>query len=847
MNVRATIDEPRGRLVGGLLAASGLVLLLLLAFQLWLSHGDQVNATEVSTRNLAALFTARLETSLRRTDADLRALSFEIPLAALTQKAVPRYAREVGARLDGRLFNTDEMAGFRVHDVNGDTLYRSASDPLPRSNISQQAYFRRLRDEPLAGVVFSEVLTGRGSGRPMLVMARALRGARGDFLGTVHGLIDLEYYRQQFQALDLGAQGVVALRRSDNHTQLVRWPDLPDATNQPLAPDHPIVKRLATGERAVTLHFAAADDPVRRIVGIEQTANYPFYFAVSFGEDEVLTGWRRQAVVVGISALLLLALFGTLLVRLWRMRRREATMLRTLAQSEAQLRALAEMVPVGICHINLHGRYTYVNERHLELTGRRRDELLGKHWSDSFHPDDRVSIQRSWAQEGEPGKSFIREYRFIRPDGQLTHVLGELRTETGSDGRARGYLLAQTDITRRKEIEAELLVAKHQAEGANLAKTRFLTAASHDLRQPIQAINLFRDALGRTDLSEEQKTISNFLAMSVHSLGELLYSLLDISKLDSGQFMPQMKVVSVEELFTEVDAVFSPLALEKGLRFKLFYPLKGLFLTTDPGILFSVLRNLIDNAFKYTRVGGVLVGVRLRADQALIQVWDTGIGIDPSYREQVFDACFQVHDRGPDRTKGLGLGLSIAKRMAQLLGGELGFRSRPGWGSVFELSLPLADQPALVNPSTAGAEQPAGRSAPDEALVARLRGWQVVVVEDDPLVAKSIELALQNLEIRVRIFKSAERALAWPAIVGADFYLSDFTLPGVDGVQLLDAIAQRSPTPIKAALMTGETLPKHVELMDSSRWTVLVKPVGLSSLLDVMSRASLAGDDRSDA
>lgn len=832
--MNAKRGKSRSWMSGGLLAGAALVLLLL-AFQLGLSYEDKVSAAEISTRNLAAIFEARLEATLRRTDADLHALSNEIPLAALSQKAVPRYAQQVNASLDGRLFNIDEMAGFRVYDANGDALYSSGSDHVLRVNVSDRAYFRQLRADPAAGLLFSEVVTGRGNGRQMLAIVRALRDPQGNFMGIVHGMIELDYYRQQFEALNLGAQGIAALRRRDNHAQLVRWPDRPADINKPLASDHPVVKRLLTGATAVTLHYAVAGDPIVRIMGIQPLQNYPFYFAVGVGRDDVLAGWRQQAMVVGISTLLLLGLFGTLLLRLWRMRLREVSMLSTLARSEAQFRALAEMVPVGICHIDLGGKYTYVNERHLELTGRSRDELLGKDWSNSFHPDDRTSIHKSWKKEGKGGMAFVREYRFVRPDGQLTHVLGEVRTENDSDGKVRGYIIAQTDITRRKEIEAELLVAKQRAESSSLAKTRFLAAASHDLRQPIQAINLFRDALDRTDLSEEQKTISNFLSLSVHSLGELLYALLDIAKLDAGHFRPQLKVVSVDELFKAVDAEFSPLALEKGLRFKLFYPLKGLQLMTDPATLLSILRNLIDNAFKYTRSGGVLVGVRQRAGRAIVQVWDTGIGIEPHHGEQVFDECFQVNDSVHDRTRGLGLGLSIARRMARLLGGEVIFHSRPGRGTVFELSLPLAAGPALRDAGAPAPEPLAGGALCPPAY--RLPGWRVVVIEDDPMVAKSIELALEKHGGEITTFASAELALAWPKLLDADFYLSDFTLPGLNGLQLLDAIAQRSTTPIKAALMTGETLPERLGQMNASGWTVLVKPVGLSALLAAMTPA----------
>ena len=208
----------------GLLAGALLVLLSLPAFQLGLSYQDQVRSAEVSTRNLAAIFDARLDATLRRTDADLQALVSELPAAALSRQAVARYAKTVNADLDSRLFNRDELAGYRVHDAQGDSLYASGSAKAKRVNIADRAYFQQLRDDPRAGLVFSEVVVRRSTGRPVLVVARALRDRQGKFLGVVNGLIELEYYRSQFKALDLGMQGSAALRRSDSHALVVRVP-----------------------------------------------------------------------------------------------------------------------------------------------------------------------------------------------------------------------------------------------------------------------------------------------------------------------------------------------------------------------------------------------------------------------------------------------------------------------------------------------------------------------------------------------------------------------------------------------------------------------------------------------
>jgi PAS domain S-box-containing protein len=832
-----------GRLPGGVLLVALMILLLLLACQLWLSYRDQIRTAETGMHNFAAIFEARLDATLRRNDADLETLSHDIPIAAVRRSAVASYAAEVNARLDDRLFNAEEMSGYRVHDASGEMLYTSDAAGTQRVNIADRPYFRQLRDGLASGSVFSDVVADRGSGRQVLVIARALRDEDGRFLGVISGLLRLAYYAQHFRSLDLGEHGFVALRRRDDHALIVRWPESPGEPNQTLAPSHPIVSRMAAGAGVLTLLYHAEGDGIARIVGVRTMQNYPFYFAVGVGRNEVLSGWYVQAGVVGVSALLLLGLLGVLFGRLWRMRIREAGILGTLAQSELKFRELAQMVPVGICHLDQDGIYTYVNDRHLAMTGRRRSELLGSAWSDFVHPDDRSKLMGVRAAGGGAGQPFVCEYRLLRPDGQTMHVIGDVTMETAPDGGVLGYIVAQTDITRRKDAEAQLLVAKQQAESANITKTRFLAAASHDLRQPIQAISLFSDALGRTELNAEQKTLTRFLSMSVRSLGELLYALLDISKLDAGLVRPQMKAVPVEEVFMTIDEEFSTLARQQNLRFKLFYPFKELCLLTDQGLLLSVLRNLIDNAFKYTKSGGVLVGARKRSGDAVIQVWDTGIGIEAKYGEKVFDECFQIDNPLQDRTKGLGIGLSIARRMAGLLRGSVTFRSRPGRGTVFEIVLPLAAAPESAGRKALPVPQADGVS--DDSGV-DLRGWRVVVVEDDPVVAKSIELLLQAMAVSVSVFTSAESALDSPDIMAADFYISDFSLPGINGLQLLDTIQQRSPLPIDAVLLTGETSPERIRLATSSRWRVLFKPAELAQLMDVMSKSERASERTSE-
>jgi PAS domain S-box-containing protein len=833
----AARDIIDNRLFWWLLAMAMITLLLLLGWQLGISYRNQIKTAEINTHNIASILDARLDVTLRHIDADLKIIASAIPEAALNQKAVPRFAAEINSNLDGRMFDLEEMAGYRIHDANGDTLYSSDSANTARVNIADREYFKLLREDHGAGLVFSDAVIGRSNGKPVMVVLRGLRNPQGEFLGIVHGMINLEYYSTQFKTLKLGAQGIVALRRSDTHAMVVRYPEQSGQLNQPLAPDHPVVAQMASGMRSVTLHYMVPPESIPRIMGIEKMQNFPFYFAVGVGKDEVLAGWRQQVKVVVVVTLLLFGLVGLLLFRLRLMRQREAGMLSTLAKSESRFRELAQMVPVGICHFDAQGKYTYVNDRHVAITGSSREELLGQDWYRFVHSEDSAKLRLAWECAANSGSAFVYEYRYAHADGLLRHVQGEVQTDVDSDGRVVGYIAAVTDITLRKQAEAELIVAKQEAESANLAKTRFLAAASHDLRQPIQAINLFRDALVQTDLSAEQKTISGFLSKSVQSLGDLLYSLLDISKLDAGQIRPRLIKVNVEDLFKVIDAEFSTLARQKNLRFKLYYPFKDVILVTDPGLLMSVVRNLIDNALKYTKKGGVLVCFRKRGGNALIQVWDTGIGIEARYGEQIFEECFQVGNPVRDRAKGLGLGLSIARRMARLLKGQLNYRSRFARGTVFEIVLPQA---VLYVPGMVREERTEMFTAvnPSSEKYSKFRGWRVVVVEDDPMVAKSIELSLTALGVRVDVFHSAEQAIVSPDVLGANFYFSDFSLPGLSGLQFLDVLQGRSSKPVNAVLLTGGTSHEQTEPAASMRWKVLFKPVELAALLSVMNEVS---------
>ncbi|HWK63384.1 MAG TPA: hybrid sensor histidine kinase/response regulator [Rhizobiaceae bacterium] len=361
------------------------------------------------------------------------------------------------------------------------------------------------------------------------------------------------------------------------------------------------------------------------------------------------------------------------------------------------------------------------------------------------------------------------------------------RVERAMDQQGNAFSLFQTAInlenrvkTRTEELRAtlrrleqsniDLVAAKENAERANISKTRFLAAASHDVLQPLNAAHLSISALAELQTSEEGCKLVRQVERSLETMDDLLRTLLDISKLDAGVVRPEIGDVALEPLFAGLKSDFQPLAEKKGLRLR-FRP-TSLCVRSDRTLLRRILQNIVSNAIRYTAEGGVLVGLRRADGMACIDVIDTGCGIPDHEREAVFDEFHRVERplHGDASGGGLGLGLSIVRRMVDALGHRLTFTSRPDHGTVFRLELPLASGPA-----------PEPQSLPVEADGPRgygLFGTKVLLIEDDDAVLEATGALLQRWQCVVRTATSTDNALAalgdtdWvPDIIIADQHL----------------------------------------------------------------------------
>ncbi len=399
------------------------------------------------------------------------------------------------------------------------------------------------------------------------------------------------------------------------------------------------------------------------------------------------------------------------------------------------------------------------------------------------------------------------------------------------DDAVEGVVITFTDVTERKLIALALEAAKHQAEQANIAKSRFLAAASHDLRQPLQTLALLQGLLAKTaDATKMQKLVVR-LDEALATMSGMLNTLLDINQIEAGIVKAEIARFPVDALLDRVREEYADQAESDGLKLRVVGC--GVLVASDRHLLEQMLRNLVSNALKYTKRGKVLVGCRRRAGLLSIEVWDTGIGIPATELEAIFEEYHQLGNVARQRSLGLGLGLSIVKRLSLLLKHKIRVRSRLGGGSVFAIDIP-----------TKGDSVPAGiassvrDAAAEESPKARRTGT-VLVVEDDPEVRDLLELLLAEEGHRVVTASDGVVALGLVKTGKAhpDIVLADYNLPnGLDGLQTIAKVRESLRRLVPAIVLTGDISTGALSNIARHSCILLNKPVKTKELVQAIQR-----------
>jgi signal transduction histidine kinase/ActR/RegA family two-component response regulator len=377
-------------------------------------------------------------------------------------------------------------------------------------------------------------------------------------------------------------------------------------------------------------------------------------------------------------------------------------------------------------------------------------------------------------------------------------------------------------------LESKVEERTRQLEAANQAKSRFVAAASHDLRQPLHALGLFVAQLhGKLRASERSQIVSR-IEEALSAMNELFSALLDISKLDAGATTINITVFPVAQLLAHAETTFAGAAREKKLSFRAMP--SDAWVKSDFILLEQIVFNLITNALRYTRSGGVLVGCRKRGDRLRIEVWDSGIGIPPDQHDKIFGEFYRLREPDRDRRAGLGLGLAIVDRLCRLLGHPIEVKSTVDKGSMFAVTVPLA---------------PADKRAIEASIVPRAQpslvsDKLVLVIDDDPLVLEGMSGIFRQWGCRVitadcdsKALKAATEQDDLPDLIISDYHLAN----GRTGIETIEWLRREMATPIPAFLISGDTDPATLHEAKVKGFHLLHKPVNPMALRAMFNQA----------
>jgi PAS domain S-box-containing protein len=503
-----------------------------------------------------------------------------------------------------------------------------------------------------------------------------------------------------------------------------------------------------------------------------------------------------------------------------------------MLSSDLVRRVLAS-APDALIIIDSAGDIVFANDQVKTLFGYEPAELIGQ--KVEILLPERFRARHIGHREGYSHNQRVRpmgsglDLFARRRDGSEFPV--EISLSPAEDGDQRLAVAAIRDITDRREIQNALREARETADRANRAKSRFLATASHDLRQPLQALSLLNGTLRRVAKDEIIAEALMQQEQAISAMSRLLNALLDISKLESGAIKPEISDFKVSALFEEMRNEFAALAINKGLSLEV--ELCGDRVHSDPALVGQVVRNLVANAIKYTKAGRVCLRCVHDRDLVKLQVLDTGVGIPAAELARIYDDFYQIGVSANTSRDGYGLGLSIVSRIVILLGLKIEVQSEIGRGTIFTVILP-----ASAGQLEAGAATPAPlQSAAQSPTAARV---PILLVEDDARVRNATRMLLKVEGYDVTTAGSLAEAIeAMEKMPDIRLLVTDYHLGSDDtGVQVIAEVRRRLASQLPAILITGDTSSAMRDLQCDDQLRTASKPINPDELLALIRELS---------
>ncbi len=535
----------------------------------------------------------------------------------------------------------------------------------------------------------------------------------------------------------------------------------------------------------------------------------------------------------------------------------------TLKESEQWIRLITDHVPALIAYMGDDLCYRFTNKVYDEWYGWERGALAGESIT-QVHGEQSFLELQPYIQQALSGENVTFDIAERNGKGEQRHMLKSYVPNIGADGKTVGFFVMIRDITDRRkvaleleaayqnlehrvdertseltavnehllleieertQVEARLREAKKDAEQANLSKTKFLAAVSHDLLQPLNAARLFTGALAEKPLSEATRPLVNSVSHALSDVESLLGTLVDISKLDAGVVTPDITTFRVRELMANIANEFGQFAQQEGLQ--MTYIPSSAVISTDSQLLARIIRNFLSNAIRYTSSGRILFGCRRKQQSLLIEVWDTGMGIHETQLQEVFQEFRRLNPQDQGQDKGLGLGLAIVDKISRVLSHPISVQSIQGKGSVFSVEVPYGEL-ALYS-----AIPVLGHEIAQDCL----RGAHIWVIDNDLAICQGMQTLLEGWGCCVTTALSSEHLLALvdPASDPVDLLIADYHLDdGKNGVDAARSISQRMPSELSVLMITAnynKDLKQEIRELGYILMNKPVKPLKLKTTL----------------
>jgi PAS domain S-box-containing protein len=693
-----------------LLFLGGSLFIAITVIAAWLAvrdlHGERIADEMKHTNNLAVVLAEQTARAIQAVDLVVQETRGMVRASGVTdadQFRLQMGTEEIHHFLLDRLHSLPQANSIALLDDAGIIVNFSCAWPVPVIDASDRDFYGYLREHSDPDAFIGGPVVNKVSGAWVIMLTRRISGSNGEFLGIVAGVAELRYFEDFYQAISTDEGESVSLFRRDG-TMLARYPRVEKMIGEKISTQSRWYETVATG--GGTYRTPGYIDGIARIVSVQPMREYPLAVTVTISEDVALSPWRRQSLIIVIGTLGAVIgfaiLFRTLAVQFRRLEQRSLE----LAKSEARFRGFALTSSDWFWETDKNHRFTYVSDGiqafgddPTSCTGRSRVELAANPGSDAAKWQEHLAM----LDRHEP----FRDFTYTRKVGTQHESTGSVSGDPffDSSGRFLGYRGTARDITNQVLTERSLRDAKDAAEAANLAKSQFLANVSHELRTPLNAILGFSEMLERGlagPVRPKQEEYARLVRQSGQHLLNIINDILDLAHVDSGKFeLHEERGVDPRRI---IDACVSLMRdRANGAELRLSTKIEDHLppLAADSTRLKQILLNLISNAIKFTEPGGsVLVSGRHATDVGVVfEVRDTGSGMTPDEIDTALEPFGQV-DASPAREhEGTGLGLPLARRLAELHGGSLHIDSEKGCGTTVAVTLP----PSRVVNETAAA------------------------------------------------------------------------------------------------------------------------------------------------